>query len=81
MLNFDVWQKVGPPSGTVYNYPLRPSHNAKRSITGYPAPPEVAVQIYNRALPCNLVAKVTQDGHSVDDAIAWAENELEGYLR
>lgn len=81
MLNFDVWQKVAPPPGTVYNYPLRPSHNAKRSITGYPAPPEVAVQIYNRALPCNLVAKVTQDGQSVDDAIAWAENELEGYLR
>jgi ABC-type glycerol-3-phosphate transport system substrate-binding protein len=80
MLDFDIWERAGPPVGTVYNYPLRPSHNAKRSITGYPAPPQIAVQIYNQALPCNMVAKVTQAGMSIEAAIAWAENELAGYM-
>ncbi len=80
MLDFDVWEKVKPPPGTVYNYPLRPSHHAQRLVTGYPAPPEIAVQIYNRALPPNMVAKVTHDGQSIEQAIAWAENELQGYI-
>jgi hypothetical protein len=76
MLDFDVWEKVKPPPGTVYNYPLRPHHNAQRSFTGMPAPPQIAVQIYNNAVPCNMVAKVTQAGQSIDQAIAWAEREL-----
>jgi ABC-type glycerol-3-phosphate transport system substrate-binding protein len=80
MLDFDVWEKTGPPPGTVYNYPLRPFHNARRSIAGYPAPGPIAVQIYNQALPCNLIAKVTHAGQSIDAAIAWAENELQGYI-
>ena len=80
MLDFDIWQKAGPPPGTLFNYPLRPFHNAKRFITGLPAPPSIAVQIYNQALPCNMIAKVTQAGQSIEQAIAWAENELEGYV-
>jgi len=80
MLDFDVWEKVNPPPGTVYNYPLRPFHNAQRAITGYPAPAQIAVQIYNQALPCNMVAKVCQAGQSPEQAIAWAENELRGYV-
>ena len=80
MLDFDVWAKVEPPAGTMYNYPLRPHHNAARSFTGMPAPPQIAVQIYNNALPCNMVAKVCQAGQSPEQAIAWAEQELQGYL-
>jgi ABC-type glycerol-3-phosphate transport system substrate-binding protein len=80
MLDFDVWEKTGPPPGTVYNYPLRQFHNADRSITGFPAPAQIAVQIYNTALPCNLIAKVSHAGLSIDAAIAWAENELEGFI-
>ena len=80
MLDFDVWERIGPPLGTVYNYPLRPFHNAERSITGYPAPGPIAVQIYNQALPCNLIAKVTHAGQSIEQAIDWAENELQGYI-
>jgi ABC-type glycerol-3-phosphate transport system substrate-binding protein len=79
MLDFDVWEKAGPPPGTLYNYPVRPIHQMKRWITGMPAPPAIAVQIYNQALPCNLVAKVTQAGQSIEQAIAWAESELESY--
>ena len=80
MLDFDIWQKAAPPSGTLYNYPLRPFHNAKRFITGLPAAPAVAVQIYNQALPCNMIAKVTQGGQTPEQAIAWAANELESYV-
>ncbi len=80
MLDFDVWEKAGPPPGTLYNYPLRPFHKANRWITGLPAPPQIAVQIYNQALTCNLIAKVTQGGLPIEKAIAWAENELEGYM-
>jgi len=80
MLDFDIWEKAGPPPGTIYNYPVRPIHHMKRWITGMPAPPAIAVQIYNQALPCNLVAKVTQAGQSIEQAIAWAENELQGYI-
>jgi ABC-type glycerol-3-phosphate transport system substrate-binding protein len=79
MLDFDVWDKVEPPPGTVYNYPLRPHHNSKRSFTGMPAPPQIAVQIYNNAVPCNMIAKVTHGGQSIEQAVAWAESELQGY--
>ena len=80
MLDFDVWEKAEPPLGTIYNYPMRPFHNARRSVTGMPAPPQIAVQIYNQALPCNMIAKVCQAGQTPDQAIAWAQNELEGYI-
>jgi ABC-type glycerol-3-phosphate transport system substrate-binding protein len=80
MLNFDIWEKAGPPPGTLYNYPLRPFHDAKRFITGYPAPPAIAVQIYNQALPCNMIAKVTEAGQTPEQAMNWAQSELESYV-
>ena len=80
MLDFDVWNTAGPPAGTVFNYPVRPFHQVKRWIAGMPAPPQIAVQLYNQALPCNMIAKVTQAGQTPDQAIAWAANELESYV-
>jgi len=77
--DFDTWKEVGPPKGTVYNYP--PRSDEKVSITGYPARPDVAAQIYNSAAMVIMVSKVTQGGESIDAAITWAENELSGYLR
>ena len=29
MSNFKVWAEVEPPKGTVYNYPIRPWHDAR----------------------------------------------------
>ena len=81
MADFDVWAKVEPPLGTVYNYPIRPWHNAAPSIAGYPAPPEIAVQIYNRATMTTMIAKMTQGGQSMKEVIAWAKDELEGFTR
>jgi ABC-type glycerol-3-phosphate transport system substrate-binding protein len=74
-----VWETEKPPAGTLYNYPAR--GNEHTIVSGYPAPPAIAAQIYTQALVPNMVARVTQTGESFEDAIAWASDELEGYLR
>ena len=80
MSDFKIWEQVGPPAGTVYNYPIRPWHDALPSITAFPAPPEIAVQMYNRGTHPTLLAKL-HSGQTIDQAIAWARNELEGFIR
>jgi ABC-type glycerol-3-phosphate transport system substrate-binding protein len=77
--DFDTWKTVEPPLGTVYNYP--PRGDEQTSVTGYPARPDVGVQIYNQALNTVMVSKFTQGGEKLDDIIKWTSNELEGYLR
>ena len=49
LLDFKVWEDVEPPKGTVYNYPIRPWHNAKPSLTASEASPDIAVQIWCRS--------------------------------
>ena len=78
-LDNPVWQSEGPPSGTEYNYPSR--GNERIIVAGYPAPAAIASQIYAQALIPNMVARVTQGEESIDDAIFWASEEAEGYLR
>ncbi len=80
MLDFKIWKEVEPPKGTVFNYPLRPFHKAKAHIAALPAPPEVAVQIYNRGTMPTMLAKL-KSGQSIDQVIAWANDELEGFTR
>jgi ABC-type glycerol-3-phosphate transport system substrate-binding protein len=77
--DFETWKTVGPPVGTVYNYP--PRGDEEYSITGYPARPDVAAQIYNQSIQTIMVAKVAQGKEKVEDVVKWAEGELEGYLR
>ena len=81
MHDFTVWKTEGPPTGTVYNYPLRPAHKAQAWIAAYPAPPDVAVQIYNQATMTKMVARLAQSGDSIDKVIDWAQGELEGFTR
>ena len=81
MTDFQVWKNESPPKGTVYNYPLRPQHHAQPWIAAYPAPPDVAVQIYNQATMTKMVAKMAQGGNSIEQAINWAQGELEGFTR
>jgi len=78
-LDFKTWEEEGPPKGTNYNYPIRGDEVA--IVAGYPAPPGIAAQIYTQGLMPTLVAKVTQGGESIDKAIEWAKNELEGFMR
>jgi ABC-type glycerol-3-phosphate transport system substrate-binding protein len=80
MLDFKVWEEVEPPKGTLYNYPLRKWHNARPSIAASWASPDVAVQIYNRGTLPTMFAKLLT-GSSIEQTMAWAESELEGFLR
>ena len=69
-----------PPKGVVYSYPIRPWHHALPSITGYPAPPEIAVQMYHRAVHPMMLAKL-HSGQPIEQVVAWAQEELEGFTR
>ncbi|HEX2943241.1 MAG TPA: extracellular solute-binding protein, partial [Rhodopila sp.] len=80
MLNFKVWEEVEPPKGTVFNYPIRPFHDATAHIAAMPAPAEIAVQIYNRGTMPTMLAKL-KSGQSIDQVISWASDELEGFTR
>lgn len=75
-----VWDQVGPPVGSVYNYPVRPQHHAMENIAVMPAPPEIAVQVYNRGTLPTMFAKL-QSGQSIKQVVDWAASELEGFVR
>jgi ABC-type glycerol-3-phosphate transport system substrate-binding protein len=74
-----VWDNVGPPVGSVYNYPVRPHHGAAENLAHMPAPPEVAVQIYNRGTLPTMLAKL-KAGESIPQVIGWGTKELEGFI-
>ena len=80
MVDFKIWEEVEPPKGTVYNYPIRPWHDQKPSLTASEAAPDVAVQIYNRAIHNQMLARL-KDGQTIPQVIAWAQDELEGFVR
>ncbi len=78
-LDNPVWTDEEPPQGVLYNYPGR--GNEQVIVAGYPSPPSIAANIYTQGLIPTMVAKVTQGGESIDDAIFWAEEEISGYSR
>jgi ABC-type glycerol-3-phosphate transport system substrate-binding protein len=80
LLDFKCWETVAPPPGTVYNYPQRPWHNAKPSLTASEAPPDIAVQIYNRAIHNQMMARL-RESQTIPQVLAWAKDELEGFTR
>ena len=80
MLDMKIWEQVGPPPGTLYNYPLRPWQDAKAHIAGFPAPTEIAVQTYQRGTMPSMLARLRR-GESIPNVMAWAKRELEGFMR
>jgi ABC-type glycerol-3-phosphate transport system substrate-binding protein len=80
LLDFKVWEQVEPPVGTVYNYPIRAWHNAQPSLTASEADPDIAIQIYNRAIHNQMLARIKQ-GQSIKQVVAWTKDELEGFTR
>jgi hypothetical protein len=46
-----------------------------------PAPAGIANQIYAQATVPKMIAKCAVEGRSVDQAIAWATSELQGFSR
>ena len=78
--DFKIWEQVGPPTGTVYNYPLRPTSGQKPSLTAMEAAPDVAVQIYNRGVHNQIFARL-REGQTIPQVVSWAQDELDGYTR
>ncbi|MFC3127044.1 ABC transporter substrate-binding protein [Pseudoroseomonas globiformis] len=81
MTDFKAWETEGPPTGVVYNYPVKPHHKSEQFIADYPAPPEIAVQMYNQGIQAKMIARVVQNKEAPDRTIAWVERELEGFKR
>jgi hypothetical protein len=76
MSDFAIWENEGPPKGTVFNYPQKAHHNARTSVAFAPAPAEFAVQAYTNGLNTKMIARIAQGGETIDQALAWAEREL-----
>ena len=74
-----VWAEEGPPKGTLYHYP-NPHKHQVLSISASPAPPKVAQQIYTQATLTKMCVRFYQ-GEPMEKTLAWAEGELEGFMR
>jgi ABC-type glycerol-3-phosphate transport system substrate-binding protein len=79
MRDFTIWEKVEPPLGTVYNYPVRPWHHAQSNLAASEAAPEVAVQIYQNGMHNGIIARI-KEGQSIKQVRSWARNQIEGFL-
>jgi len=73
------WADQGPPKGTRYHYP-NPSDHQILSIAAQPTPLKIAVQIYSWGLMTQMTVRHMQ-GEPLEKTLAWAEGEVEGYLR
>jgi ABC-type glycerol-3-phosphate transport system substrate-binding protein len=80
MTDFKIWEQVEPPKGTVYHYPIRKGDHQVNSIALAPAPPEIAVQAYNRGTLPTMLAKL-KSGQSIKQVQDWASDEVEGFVR
>jgi ABC-type glycerol-3-phosphate transport system substrate-binding protein len=74
-----TWAEEGPPKGTLYHYP-NPHNHQTLSIAAAPAPPKIAFQIYTQAIQTKMIVRHLQ-GEAMDKTLAWAESEVEGFLR
>ena len=70
-----VWEKEGPPPGTVYNYVIR--GDEQLVVGGYPAHPIAGNAIYGRSILAVMVAKATTGEMTPKDAMKWCAQELE----
>jgi ABC-type glycerol-3-phosphate transport system substrate-binding protein len=74
-----TWAEEGPPKGTLYHYP-NPHDHQILSIAAAPAPPKIAFQIYTQAIQTKMIVRHMQ-GEAMERTLAWAESEVEGFMR
>jgi ABC-type glycerol-3-phosphate transport system substrate-binding protein len=79
LTDFKTWAEEGPPKGTLYHYPNPHSHQIL-SVAASPTPHKIAVQIYVQGLMTKMVVRHFQ-GEPMEKTLAWAEGELEGFMR
>lgn len=77
--DFSTWADEAPPKGTLYNYP--PRGDVIPLLAGYPAPVTVGTLMFAQETGVKMVTQCTQEGKSIDDAIAWAAAELDGFTK
>jgi ABC-type glycerol-3-phosphate transport system substrate-binding protein len=78
-LDFKTWAGQEPPKGTLYNYP--PRGDVVVSISGAPAPTRIGTQMFAQGTVTKMIAQCTTQGKSIEQAMDWAANELEGFMR
>jgi len=74
-----TWAEEGPPKGTLYHYP-NPHNHQILSIAAAPSPPRIARQIYTQGLMTKMTVRHLQ-GEPMETTLAWAESEVEGFMR
>jgi ABC-type glycerol-3-phosphate transport system substrate-binding protein len=74
-----VWAEAEPPKGTLYHYP-NPYNHQILSSAGAPAPHKIAEQINTANLMCQMAVR-HYTGEPMEKVLAWAEGEVEGYMR
>ena len=79
MHDFNIWNTEGPPTGTLFNYPLRPAHDATSNVSAAPAPARIATQIYSNATLNVMITKLAKK-EKMKDVLDWAEREINGYI-
>jgi hypothetical protein len=76
---FKVWQDEAPPKGTLFHYP-NPYNHQVLSAAGAPAPHSIGERIYTQATMTQMAVRYFK-GEPIEKTIAWAESELEGFMR
>jgi ABC-type glycerol-3-phosphate transport system substrate-binding protein len=79
LTTFKTWAEAGPPKGTLYHYP-NPYNHQILSVAGAPAPHSIGERIYTQATQTQMAVRYFK-GESMDKTLAWAESELEGFMR
>ena len=74
-----TWAEEGPPRGTLYHYP-NPYNHQVPSIAGSPAPPKIAAQIFTQGTMTKMTVRHLR-GEPMEQTLAWAETEVEGFMR
>jgi ABC-type glycerol-3-phosphate transport system substrate-binding protein len=79
LTTFKVWAEEGPPKGTLYHY-ANPYNHQILSVAGAPAPHSIAERIYTQATQTQMAVRYFR-GEPMEKTLAWAESELEGFMR
>jgi ABC-type glycerol-3-phosphate transport system substrate-binding protein len=74
-----VWAEAEPPKGTLFHYP-NPYNHQVLSTASAPAPHKIAEQISTASLMCQMAVRY-YTGEPMEKVLAWAEGEVEGYMR
>ena len=78
LLDFNTWAEEGPPKGSIYHYVTR--GDQVDVIVCSPAPPAIALQIFNEAIQPKMIVRYAK-GEAMESVLNWAQAECEGYMR